>query len=99
LDSSTDGTKDDGEVKGSRLSPFVENLVSDRIGLDLGDAGDTLECWRILGDERTFDQKLSNIAEVVLIGEKFDVRNDFGLTHARERVLDLGGRCLTEIDG
>lgn len=29
LDSSADGTSDDGEIEGSRLAPFVENLIAD----------------------------------------------------------------------
>lgn len=98
LNGGTDGTQDDGEVQASGLSPFVQNLISDSVGLDLGHTGDLFECWRVLGDQGTLDKELSDVSKIVLASEEFDVGDNLGLGHASQRVLDLSARAVAEVD-
>lgn len=48
LDSSTNRAKDDGEVEGARLAPFVENFVAKSIAFDFVQLGNPFESRRIL---------------------------------------------------
>jgi hypothetical protein len=88
LDSSADGAKNDGEVKGFWLAPFVQHFVSNRLLFVLCQAGNTLKRWRVFGHESASNEKIGLVAEIVQPGKLLDVLDDFLVGEMGQRVLD-----------
>jgi hypothetical protein len=76
LDSSADGTGDNGEIEGSRLAPFVENLIADIFDFQGGEgvfSVDVLVVGGVLSYESTLADKSCVLSEPFLFSESIDL--------------------------
>ncbi len=91
LHSSTDRTGDDGEVKGSRLAPFVEDLVSeifDFQGAEGVFAVDVLVVGWVLRYKSALADEFRVLGEPLLFGESIDLAEKGVPGNCGERILD-----------
>jgi hypothetical protein len=88
LDSGTNGTQNDGEEEGFRLTPFVEDFVANSFLFEVFQTRNRLESRRILCDQGALDQQLSHLGQFICLGESLDIADDLLLCEMGERILD-----------
>ena len=79
LDSGTDRAEDDGEEERLRLSPLVQDFVTDGFNLVRLHALNGLKGRRVFGDERALDQEWRDVGQIVSLSKLFDIADDGGL--------------------
>ena len=94
LYSGTNGAKNDGEVEGAGLAPFVENFITKGIAFDFIQLGDLLESRRILGHQSTFLQQRDHILHARPLGKLLDIVKESITRNASQRVLNSVGLTI-----
>ena len=88
LYSSTNGAKDDGEVKRAWLAPFVKDFVAKGIAFDFVQLGDLLESGRILCHQSPFFQERDHVLHARLLGKLLDIVKESIARNTSQRVLN-----------